>query len=64
MTASRYPPPVLPYAHHRKGPCAINIIRIPPAMAEVYSTGLRYSDQESETVIRTEEGTFSRYILK
>lgn len=33
-------------------------------MAEAYSTGLRYSDEELETVIRTEEGLFSCYILK
>lgn len=57
------PPPVPAYAHHRNGLYAVNIIQIPPAMAEAYSNGRRYPDEELETVIRTEAGLFSCYLL-
>ena len=57
------PPPVPPYAHNRPGRYTVNIIHIPPALAEAYSAGNRYPDEEVTTLIRTTEGLFSCYIL-
>jgi hypothetical protein len=42
----------------------VNIIHIPPALAEAYSDGNRYTNEELETLIRTNEGLFSCYIIE
>ena len=57
------PPPVPPYAHNRPGFYTVNIIHIPPSLAEAYSAGNRYPDEEVETLTRTTAGLFSCYIL-
>ena len=57
------PPPVPPYAHNRPGRYTVNIIHIAPPLAEAYSAGNRYSDEELTSLIRTSEGLFSCYLL-
>ena len=58
------PPPVPPYAHNPAGGYTVNIIHIPPAWAETYSTGNRQPDEELEALIRTSAGLFSCYLLQ
>jgi hypothetical protein len=58
------PPPISPYAHHRPGLYAVNIIHIPPSLAEAYTGGNRYTDEEVEKLIRTNEGLFSCYLIE
>ncbi|SHM23854.1 hypothetical protein [Hymenobacter psychrotolerans] len=58
------PPPVPPYAHNRPGLYTVNIIHIPPSLAEAYSAGNRYPDEELTSLIRTSAGLFSCYLLK
>ena len=57
-------PLVPPYAHNRTGLYTVNIIHIPPSLAEAYSAGNRYSDEELTSLIRTSAGLFSCYLLK
>ena len=58
------PPTVPPYAHNRPGRYTVNIIHIPPALAEAYAAGNRCTDEELEGFIHTTEGLFSCYIMK
>ncbi|MDU0372335.1 hypothetical protein ACFST9_13585 [Hymenobacter monticola] len=57
------PPPVPAYAHNRKGCYTVNIVHIPPLLAEAYSTGRRYTEAEIEGLIRTSTSLFSCYLL-
>ena len=57
------PPPVPSSAHNRPGRYTVNIIHIPPSLAEAYSTGHRYPDEELITLIRTSASLFSCYLL-
>jgi len=56
------PQPVPAYAHNRPGLYAVNIIHIPPSLAEAYTDGNRYTDEELISIIRTNAGLFSCYI--
>lgn len=57
------PPPVPAYARNRQGRYAVNIVHIPPALAEAYSAGRRHTDAELEALIQTSTSLFSCYIL-
>ena len=41
----------------------MNIIHIPPALADAYCAGNRCTDEELEALIRTRMGIFSCYLL-
>ena len=58
------PPPVSPYAHNPAGLYTVNIIHIPPSLAEAYSAGNRYPDEELTSFIRTSASLFSCYLLQ
>jgi hypothetical protein len=58
------PPPVPPYAHNRPGLYTVNIIHISPSLAEAYSAGNRYTDEELESLIRTNAVLFSCYLME
>ncbi|MBG8555839.1 hypothetical protein [Hymenobacter guriensis] len=57
------PPPVPAYARNRPGRYAVNIVHIPPVLAEAYSASRRYTDAELEAMIRTSTSLFSCYLL-
>ena len=58
------PPPMPLYAHNRPGRYTVNIIHVPPALAEAYSAGNCYDDEELEQFVRTCKSLFSCYLLK
>ena len=58
------PPPVPTYTHNRTGHYTVNIIHIPPSLAEAYSAGNRYPDEELTSLIQTSADLFSCYLLK
>ena len=57
------PPPVPAYSRNWQGMYAVNIVHIPPVLAEAYSNGRRYTDAELEALVRTSTSLFSCYIL-
>ena len=58
------PPPGPPYAHNRPGLYTVNIIHILPSLAEAYSAGNRYPDEDVEQITRTKKDLFFCYLLK
>ena len=58
------PLPVPLYVHNRPGLYTVNIIHISPALAEAYSTGKRYADDDLKQLVRTCTSLFSCYLLK
>ena len=58
------PPPGPSYTHNRPGRYTVNIIHVPPSLAEAYSAGNRHPDKELSTLIRTSASLFSCYLLK
>jgi len=57
------PPPVPAYAHNRAGRYAVNIVHVPPELADAYSHGHRHTDAEMESLIRTNVTLFSCYLI-